>query len=177
MDAKALLELIAKRNFEDLCETTSTVEEAVSWAVVPLKEGEYLNTDGAILSMVQHVACCKRMYASAAFMDGEVRWRDCADRYDAIGSDWAKTVEDLRDAQRYWLASWNGLTAEDLEGIRLSIRGKELPAWRIINAMAQHDAYHAGQIEILKVTLQPSETPPPSMGDDIRKYCRDLPNW
>ena len=177
MKSKSLLESISARSFEDLCEIVAPVDEPMAWAVVTLKEGEYLHTDGSILSMVQHMASCKIMYASAAFLGGAVRWRDCAEKYDEIGVDWRRSVEDLHEAHRFWLDSWSSLGDDDLESSRLTIRGRELPAWRIIGTVAQHDAYHAGQIEILKSTLSPSSTPPPLLGDDIRANCRDLPNW
>lgn len=177
MNPITLLVNEANLTFEDLLATIEPVDEPLSWAVVPMKEGEYLNTNGSILTMIQHVAGCKLMYASAAFTGGEIRWRECAERYEAIGSNWAKSVEDLKEAHQYWMASWANLTPDQLEDERENIRGKLRPAWKLIQIVTNHDMYHSGQIEVLKVSLGPSTVPPPSSAEDIRQYCRELPLW
>src|SRR5687767_12446471 len=105
-----LLRRQSDQAFEDLCSIIEPVEQSLSWAVVPMKEGEYLHSNGSILTIVQHIASCKRMYASAGFRKGEVTWRDCAEIYDRIGSDWAGSRVELHNAHRYWMDSWASLT-------------------------------------------------------------------
>lgn len=172
-----LLQKQAETAFRDLCRSFEGVDEPLSWAVVPLKEGEYLNSNGSILTMVQHVAGCKRMYGSIAFRGAELRWSGCADHYEAVGANWSRSVEDLRQAHEYWMGTWAHLQEEQLEQEVEHFSGQTWPVWRIITTVIHHDQYHAGQIEILKSSLQPSDLTPPSTAEDIRQYCSDLPHW
>ncbi len=177
MNPRLLLELQASQAFDDLLKAIEGVDEPLSWAVVPMKEGEYLNTYGSILTMVQHVAGCKVMYASIAFRRAEIQWRELAERYDGIGSSWDTSVAELREAHKYLTDSWSDLSADDLEKPVRHFRGVDWPVWKILSTLSHHDEYHAGQIEVLKVSLQPSSVEPPSTAEDIRQCCKDLPNW
>ena len=74
------------------------------------------------------------------------------------------------------MASWADI--EDLETMRpTNWKVGECPAWKIIQTMNQHDAYHAGQIAVLRYGCPPSNVPPVSEADDVRKYCRDSAHW
>lgn len=178
MDAVSLAKLQAEGSFGELLRTISDVNQELAYAVVKLKEGEYLHSNGSILGIVQHLACCKLMYASAAFRDGEVRWRDCAARLDQIASDWTASVEYLKESHAYWMAVLREVSSDDLDRPGLTNWGEQWPRWRIIYCVIEHDAYHAGQIEVLKSQLAPSSAPPDAReADDIRQHCADSPFW
>lgn len=77
----------------------------------------------------------------------------------------------------HWLQSWSHLTDDDLDREVLQFSGKTWPAWKIIETIIQHDVYHAGQMVVIRFATLESTVPPPSVAEDIRKYCAELPSW
>lgn len=61
MVAVETLRLESEAAFSELLSSIANVDESHSWAVVPLKENEYLHNNASILGMAQHVAACKIM--------------------------------------------------------------------------------------------------------------------
>lgn len=177
MNSIELLGLHAEHAYEALLESLNDVPEEQAWAVAGLDGPDYLHSNGSILGIVQHIASCKVMYASAGFRNLEVRWRLCADRIEALGSDWHANLAYLEESQDYWMSSWHDLQEADLPALRQTNWGVEWPAWRIIATMTHHDSYHAGQIALLRASLKPSATPPESTANHIREYLRDSPSW
>jgi hypothetical protein len=173
--AVEVLRLEAEMAFAEVLTTIEGIDEPLSWAVVPLKEGEYLHDNASILGMVQHLAECKIGYGSSAFRNMEIRGRDIADRLEEIGSSWEKSKAYLMEAHEYWMSSWSADT--DILEERMHCRGDMWPTWKIIAIMTTHDMYHAGQIEILKSSLSPTSVPPESMAELNRKYASDSANW
>src|SRR5437762_504025 len=92
--------------YRQLEEILAGISEPLSWSRVSLAPEAYLHTNGTIIGIVQHIAVCKFIYASAAFRSLEIRWRDCFDRLETIGTSWDATVAYSAEAQTYWLASW-----------------------------------------------------------------------
>src|SRR5947207_2981433 len=110
MTATEALRREANEAFANFLLAIEQVDEALSWATAPLHEGEYLHNNASILGMVQHVAGCKFMYASAAFQNTEMRWRDVVGRLEEIDSSWEKTLTYLHESQEYWMSSWANLS-------------------------------------------------------------------
>jgi uncharacterized damage-inducible protein DinB len=178
VDSIQLLRLQSDQAFEDLCKALEGVDQNLSWASFPIHPDQYLHTSGSIIGIVHHVAGGKLIYASMAFLNGEVRWRDLAEMIDTIGTDWPATLEFLHSCHQRWMDSWAKLSSQDLNRSVAANRSEEWPAWKLISLVAYHDAHHTGQIEIAKATLSPSDTPPArTEADDIREYCRDSPLW
>lgn len=178
MNAIELLKLQSARAHEAITEKLEGVDEAMSWAAIPAREGEYLHTDGSIIAIVQHVACCKHVYGSIAFRGGgEVRWRDAMARLRAIDTDWALTRAYLEEAHQYWHSTWAGLSDSDLDGLYSYHTGDKRPAWRLISVVIGHDEYHAGQIELVKSTQPPGVKPPVFDWDVEEGYVKDSPFW
>jgi uncharacterized damage-inducible protein DinB len=173
-----LLRLEDDAAHRQLLEALNGVTENEAWAVPTLEGRDYLHTDGSILSIAQHIAGAEVMYASAAFREGEVRWSEVALRLDEIGADWEQNLAYLVEAHAYWLASWKDLQDAELSLPRKTNWGDDWPAWRVLTCMAQHAAYHAGQIAVMRALLAPAEAPPPlTCADEIRQYCKDSPFW
>lgn len=179
MQAVQVLRNEAEMAYADLRELLDGVSEKKSWAVIPGcgDDNEYLHTDGTIHGIILHIATCKMMYASLAFRKGEIRWRDCAERLDAFEPSWDAALAYLDEAQHYWMNSWQSLEDADLEREVLHFSGKQWPTWKIIRMQNYHDAYHGGQIAVLRYAVRETDTYPPSSAEDIRKYCASLPNW
>lgn len=178
MNPLELLEHETEIAFADLLQAIEGVDERLSYATLQLKPDEYLHSNGSIIGLVQHIACCKAIYASVAFRNVEIKWGDLAEKFDMIGQSWEATIEDLHASHRYWLDAWKDIAPGELDKLVRHQSGKEWPAWEIITLMHQHDQYHAGQIEILKVSLQPTDAPPEhNEAHNIREYCRDSPFW
>jgi hypothetical protein len=165
----------AESSFGELSVAVQGVSQELSWSTIGVRDGEYLHTSGCILGIVQHVAVGKTMYASMAFMNCDVRWRDCIDDLERIGQSWEQTLEYLRATHDRWLRAWQ---CADLDRLVEANRTEPWPAWKLISMLSHHDSYHAGQIELAKVALAPATTPPESTeAADIRRYCQGSPCW
>jgi hypothetical protein len=159
VNAARLLQLEADAAFQELLASLDGVPERLAWARIELRPGEYLHTEGSILSNVVHVAGCKLLYGSAAYRNLEIRWRDAVARMEEFWPDWEAAKAWLREAHAYWMASWQGET--DLERMVDTNWGDRWPSWQVISSMIRHDAYHAGQIQILRTTQVETHIPPP----------------
>ncbi|MBI1756643.1 MAG: DinB family protein [Fimbriimonas ginsengisoli] len=177
MQTVDLLKRQAAFAYDELLKALDGVTEPQAWAVLPAAGSEYLHTDGSIQGLVLHIATGKRLYASMAFRNREVRWRDTAEQLDRFEPSWPAALEYLTESQRYWLASWEGLTDGELEKEMGTIWDRLWPAWRIIHEMNHHDSYHAGQIVMLRYASGESSIPPPSYASDIRESAASYPSW
>jgi hypothetical protein len=166
--AGELLKAEADKEWRELLSAIEGVPERLSWARVSCQPGEYLHSEGSILSNVVHLAGCKIMYGSAAFRSMEVRWRDTVERMESLWPSWEGAKEWLHESHLYWLASW--AEEEDFERLVKTNWGDDWPSWRIISTVTQHDSYHAGQIQLLRAVLEPTDEPPPREGETWKEY-------
>jgi len=164
-------------SYSQLSGAINGLSQEIAWAQITLAPGEYLHSNGTIIGMVQHVAVCKFMFGSTAFRGTEIRWRDCIERLETIGTSWVESLAYLEEAQQYWLSTWESLTDADLDGEYLHFRGVTWPGWKIIATVIQHDAYHGGQINLLSSILTPTSIPPDLQLAEERKAVIDLPGW
>ncbi|HRI43199.1 MAG TPA: DinB family protein [Fimbriimonadaceae bacterium] len=173
----ALLGEQSNLTYLELREAARGADEPTAWGRLPAAGDEYLHTDGSIHGIVLHAATSKVMYASQAFRDLEVRWRDLADRLDGFEPNWAAALDYLDEAHEYWRAAWENLADDDLEQDVPHFSGRLWPAWKIIATIVGHDAYHAGQVALLRYAVSPATSPPDSVAEDIRTHCSSLPGW
>jgi uncharacterized damage-inducible protein DinB len=173
MEAIALLRLQAEQAYTELTGTLREIGEGEAWAVAPREGCGHLHTSGSILEIVQHIAVCKVMYASAAFRDSAVRWSDCAAQLDTIGADWPQNLTYLQESHEYWISCWSTLNDDELLHLRPTNWGEQWPTWRIISTLSHHDTYHSGQIALLHASLPAASVPPPSHATAIRNYQQD----
>jgi hypothetical protein len=173
----AILRSESEEAFASLVEALDGVTEGETWALAARHGAGVLHSDGSILGIVQHVAVCKVMYASAAFRGTEVRWRECVTRLRESGSSWDANLTYLREAQEYWLESWSGLADEDLATPRMTNWGERWACRRIITTVAHHDSYHAGQISLLRAIVEPVAAAPPPFANSFAEHLIDSPSW
>lgn len=177
MTAVELLRAESELAYADLLTALDGVTEGQAWAILPNLGPDYLHTDASIHGIALHIASCKFMYGSIGFRETEIRWRECADRIESFEPSWAPALSYLEESQKYWLASWEKLPDSQLEEERPHFSGKTWPTWKLIRMVTYHDAYHAGQIAVLRYGIGESDKPPLSVAEDIRKYCAELPSW
>lgn len=171
------LRLNAEFAFSEFMTALDGVTQGQAWSVLPQGGPDFIHSDGSIHGVVLHVATCKFAYGSIGFRNSEIRWRDMAEKVETFEPDWASALDYLREAQAYWMDCWSGLTDSDLQTEIPHFSGKMWSTWRILQMVTHHDSYHGGQIALLRYAVGESTTPPPSVAEDIRKYCVDLPSW
>ncbi len=167
----------AEYAFREVEKSLEGVTQAEAWAVLPNHGSDYLHTDGTIHGLVHHLAGMKKMHASTCFRNAEYRWRDLYKFTQTIEPDWDKALQFLHEAHRYWMESWAHLKDEDLLALRPTNWSSDRSALDIIRIANQHDSYHAGQIAVLRYGVSESSRVPPSVSEDILKYCRELKYW
>ena len=167
----------AEYAFGELMQAVDGLTQEQAWGKLPASSDEYLHTDGSVQGILLHTASSKRMYGSICFRDTELRWQDCAKEFEAFEPSWEKSLEFVHFAHKYWMESWAHLTDDRLEEIRPTNWKTDRSAREIIRIMNHHDAYHAGQIAMVRFAAMPSTTPPESQAEDIRQYCRDSKHW
>lgn len=151
--------LNAEQAWRDLLDAIDGVTERQAWALPPMNGSGDLATRGSILEIVQHLAASKFMYASTAFRQHEIGWDTCFGRIRELESDWPANVAYLQESHRYWMRCWEDLEDRDLTQPRMTNWGAYWPAWRIVSTISNHDAYHAGQIVLLRAILPPADKP------------------
>lgn len=73
--------------------------------------------------------------------------------------------------------SWADMTDDRLDEMRPTNWKTDRTVLDILRVIIHHDTHHTGQIAVIRYGAPESTIPPPSVADDILKYCRDLPNW
>lgn len=177
MNAVESLRLQSDLAHQEMTDALDGVTEAQSWAVLPNLGPDYLHSDASIHGIALHVATGKMIYASMAFHDAEIRWSHLADRVEGFEPNWEAARRFLDEAHQYWLDSWSALIDGDLEREVRHFSGQSWPIWKIIRMVNHHDSYHAGQVAMLRYGCPESENPPPSVAEDIRTHCKELPSW
>jgi hypothetical protein len=111
--------------------------------------------DGAhsIWELVYHVAAWvgavhQRVLGNVCELEGEADWPPVRDRSDRA---WAEAFERLRRAQAALVATLKTLDDADLGA---AVPGREYDRAHLLHGLAQHHAYHAGQMSLLKHALQ-----------------------
>jgi hypothetical protein len=163
--------------YAELMTAIDGVTEGQSWSVLPEGGLDYLHTSASIIGATLHIASGKIMYASSCFLDGKYKWRDVAEEVESFEPNWNAAVEYLKKAQGIWMESWADFSDEELVKEVSQIRGRRVPAHRIIGLVTHHDGWHGGQIAILRYAVTETDQKPPSEAADIREHCRELPNW
>ncbi len=175
MTNRQLLIELSNLAWATMLESIDGLTQELAWASVEFQPGEYLHTEGSILSQIAHVANGKFIYGSVGFRDTEIRWRELSPKIDSLWPSLDAVVAWLHEGQHYWMNSWTDV--DDLEAERPHFRGTSMPGWKLIATMIHSDHYHAGQIQMQRAILAPSPVPPPPEGELWEKYCKEFACW
>ncbi|MFX0113965.1 MAG: DinB family protein [Candidatus Hodarchaeota archaeon] len=93
---------------------------------------------------ILHLAQCKLMYDEYAFREGALRWKDLE------CPEWPNCKDYLKDSQTKLVESLQSLTDPDLNTLVPTNWGEKWLIKQIIAVMTHHDAYHLGQICMMK---------------------------
>lgn len=155
--------------FAELSNDLNGISDRQAWWQVPFgKSSNYLHSSGSILGITLHIASCKVMYAEHAFGEGKLTWKDMSSRARQIEPSFAKALTWLSEAQQLWLNSWINLNDVELSRKRKTNWGDEWETMRIIKTILEHDAYHGGQIALIRAQL-PLDVPavPPKSESEL----------
>lgn len=107
----------------------------------------------SIWELVHHVtawiaAVHQRVLGHVCELEGEADWPPARDTSERA---WVAAFEALRRAQADLVATLKSLTDADLDA---GVPGREYDRAHLLHGLAQHHAYHAGQMSLLKRALQ-----------------------
>lgn len=120
---------------------------AVGAAAHPIAGGH------SIWELLLHVtawmrACESRVRGNVTELSGEADWPPVRDAGEGA---WKSAFEDLRRAEAELAATMRKLRDEDLAG---PVPNRDYDRWHLLHGLAQHNAYHAGQMSLLKRALE-----------------------
>lgn len=157
LQEKAIIDYLQRWSesaFEALLNNLEGLTDQQAWWCAPLGgTEEYLHSSGSILGIVLHVASCKAMYAEYAFGEGKLTWRDMSRRAREAEPYLQKAIGWLREAQDFWLRSWERLSDAELTVLRKTNWGEDWTTEKIITEMLHHDIYHTGQTWLIRAQL------------------------
>ena len=107
----------------------------------------------SIWELLHHVtawvrAVHSRIQGNATELEGDADWPPIDDRSESA---WKAAFEDLRRAQAELTAALHSLRDEHLDG---PVPNRGYDRGHMLHGLAQHNAYHAGQMSLLKRALQ-----------------------
>jgi hypothetical protein len=103
-----------------------------------------------------HVAHCKVIYADQAFGPGTLGWGDCDRVLGTPGErpDGERLARVLDRAQEFLVDRIACATEEQVERTYPMHHGVAHTSWQVASAMAQHDAWHGGQIALMRTAYR-----------------------
>jgi uncharacterized damage-inducible protein DinB len=116
----------------------------------------FAHMTGSILNLAYHVAGDKAVLISHAFGDGSVTWEHVRARFDALGGDLAAARALAEEGHAQVLDMLSQQTDASLDAPRPYYGGKTLTAYEIFAIIAEHDLYHAGQINYVRCLYPPA---------------------
>ena len=132
-----------------MCQSLTRAE--MTWRPFPSTRLHYV----CVRDIAVHVAACKAIYANYAFGDASLGWGDIGT---ALGLDFdpgsgpRKLLSFMDRAQEYLLDHVARATDAILDRNNPMHHGVPHTGWQTAASMAQHDAWHAGQISVIRDT-------------------------
>jgi hypothetical protein len=126
-------------------------EEDARW--VPPHYKGFPHMDGSILNLAYHTGGDKSVLISCAFGGGAVTWDTVQIRFEKQGGGLAAAKTLAEEGHALVLATLDGLTDGDLDQPRPYYGGKSHTAHELFSIIAEHDLYHAGQINFVRCLL------------------------
>lgn len=124
---------------------------------VTLSEALFVPQGGyrSIMGTLKHAAGWSRVYRSFAFDESPLGWeqlpwpRGLRDTIEPAGDYLDELRAWLADAHASWTRSMAPVTEVELDELRPLHWGDREPLWQLVLSHANHDAYHAGEINQL----------------------------
>lgn len=123
-------------------------ERDARW-VPPAYKG-YSHMDGTILNLAYHTGGDKFVLMSTCFGAGSLTWPRVEEKFGEMGGDLAAAIRLSEEGVVLVLETLEGWPEERLDEPRPYLRGKTHTAYEIFSIVAEHDVYHAGQINYIK---------------------------
>lgn len=123
-------------------------EEIARWKLARYKGFPHM--DGSILNLAYHVAGDKYVLLSHSFGDGSVSWPQMLQQFEELGGNLEAAKALAEDGHRLVLLTLEALSESDLDAERPYYGGKTHTAYEIFSIIAEHDLYHAGQINYVR---------------------------
>lgn len=126
-------------------------EEAARWT--PPHYRGFPHMTGSILNLAYHTGGDKHVLISTAFGDGSTTWPVVQARFEALGGDLAAAKTLAEEGHALVLRALEQQTDDSLDAPRPYYSGKTHTAHELFSIIAEHDVYHAGQINYVKCLL------------------------
>ncbi|MEP6757071.1 MAG: DinB family protein [Chthonomonadales bacterium] len=149
MLAERLEEAFASSKYHCFLSSVHGVKADESVWIPPHYRG-FPHMSGSILNLAFHAGGDKHVLLSCAFENSIEGWPEVTARFEAMGGD-LKAAKDLaKEGHRKNLEKLATLTDADLETVVPYIGGRSLTIYDLFRIMAEHDLYHAGQINYVR---------------------------
>ena len=149
MLAKRLAEAYRGSRYHSFLSSLKGVsEEMARWK--PAHYKGFPHSDGSILNLAYHVGGDKSVLISVSFGDGSVTWERVQARFEEMGGDMAAARALAEQGYHLVLQTLEALSDADLDAARPYYGGKTHTAYEIFSIIAEHDLYHAGQINYVR---------------------------
>lgn len=109
--------------------------------------------DGSILNLAFHCGGDKHVLMSHSFGDGSVTWPVMTQRFQDLGGDLRAARILAETGHTTVLSTLRMIDEGKLDALQPYYGGRELPAHEIFAMAAEHDLYHAGQINYVRNLL------------------------
>ena len=126
-------------------------DEDARW--IPPHYRGFPHMDGSILNLAFHCGGDKHVLMSSAFGDGSITWDTITDRFRELGGDLRAARTIAESGHSLVLATLQGTGEEGLDVDRPYYSGRSLTAYEVFSIVAEHDIYHAGQINYVRNLL------------------------
>lgn len=140
------------RHHSFLASLKGVSEEAARWTPSRYRGVPHMN--GSILNLAFHTGGDKSVLISCAFGDGSVTWERVTARFESLGGDLQAAKRLAEEGHAKVLEALASLSEADLEEMRPYYGGRRLTAYEIFAIIAEHDLYHAGQINYVRCLIE-----------------------
>jgi hypothetical protein len=123
-------------------------EEAARWLPPHYKGFPHMN--GSILNLAYHTAGDKFVLMSNSFGDGSWSWPKVEAHFTELGGDLTAAKQLAEEGHALVLATLEAWDEDRLEEARPYYGGKTHTALEVFSIVAEHDVYHAGQINFVR---------------------------
>ncbi len=123
-------------------------EEVARW-LPPYYKG-FPHNNGSILDLAYHTGGDKHVLISTSFGDGSVTWEQVQQQFEAAGRDLAAARRVAEEGHVVVLATLAQLPEAELDTQHPYYGGKTLTGAEVFSIIAEHDLYHAGQIQYVR---------------------------